>query len=115
MKVTTDDILKLLADGPLTSKQACEFFPGSDHRTVARVISDIRSRKVRRVRISGYVFDEDGTAKRYPRPVYALGKGPDAPKPAPLTGSEMTMRWYKKTRRPKAASSVWAWAQSFRR
>lgn len=50
------------------------------------------------IHICGYMPEVEGI-RRYPRPVYRLGPGVDAPRPAPLTDKQRKLRRKQKMKR----------------
>lgn len=101
MPLSVESLLDLFRQGAeLTREQVGTYFPGETARDVAKTIHQSR-RWTKRLRIVRWITDVPGK-KRYPRAVYAMANGkPDAPKPKPLTPSEMTERWRKKNLRAK--------------
>lgn len=92
---TTDRILALLQDEPLTKAEICEQL-GLTHDQVAAVLSRLR-KKTRdfdqRVYISSYTRIMLGQ-KQHTRARYALGKKRDAEKPAPIPTKERSLKSY---------------------
>lgn len=75
-------ILDLLAAGPADVHQLA----AAVHMTKQNMhthLKRIRAEPVRVIRIDHWI-DEASDARKYPRPHYALGSEPDAPKPCPL-------------------------------
>lgn len=75
-------ILDLLATGPASIHQiaaAIRLTKQNAHKHMHL----IRAEPVRLVRIAVW-YSRDPAARKYPRPYYALGSEPDAPKPCPL-------------------------------
>lgn len=105
----------LAACGPLTSAEVAAFFPASPHRDVAAVLSTMRAAARKQVHIVEWTRDVHAQ-RAQPRPVYALGDGPDAPRPAPQPLAEIARRYRDKRRIGKQVSrgprkipnSVWA-------
>jgi hypothetical protein len=63
-----------------------------------------RASKLRpkRLQIVAYVYESEGSPRYYPRAVYALGDGPDKPKPKP--DRNVVLRRYRNGRRKRIAS-----------
>lgn len=113
MKVTHKGVLVTLeACGPLTSAEVAEFFPGSLHRDVAAALSSMRTAVRKRVYISGWTRDVDGT-KAQSRAIYALGDQPDAPRPPNQPNKVVVARYRAKRARgkPRAPRSVFELAR----
>lgn len=107
MKVSHQAMRELLASvGPLTTREAAEFFSDSSHVNVSAVLSTMRTGVRKQVHIAEWTRD-NGHGKEYLRAVYALGDQPDAKKPRNLSNSERCKRWKAKRRIP-AINSVWA-------
>lgn len=107
MKVSHQAMRELLASvGPLTTREAAEFFSDSPHVNVSAVLSTMRHGARKQVYIESWTRD-NGHGKTYLRAVYALGDQPDAKKPRNLSNSERCKRWKAKRRIP-AINSVWA-------
>jgi hypothetical protein len=94
--------------GPLTMREVAQFFPDFNHRLVASFLSAMRATSVKHIYIQSWTMD--GSGRRYPRPVYALGNKPDARKPKRLSQAERC-REYRRRMKPPAnvANSVFAW------
>lgn len=77
-----DLILQALEQRPMTRAELCEF-TGIDHNVIAPVVTRMSKsspQRPQRIHIKTYIDDLDGM-KRYPRAVFALGKGINAKKP----------------------------------
>tara|TARA_R110000868_G_scaffold353573_2_gene614787 strand:- start:791 stop:1156 length:366 start_codon:yes stop_codon:yes gene_type:complete len=95
--------------GPLTMRDVAEFFPGVDYHRVSTTLSAMRNTVVnRQVYIKSWTME--GSGRRYPRPVYALGNQPDARKPKPPCNAKRQREWRQRRKSPKAVNSVFAWA-----
>ena len=90
-------ILALLREhGPMTRLALSDLLPGVSRCTLTKDIGYLRTaktkyggRKPKRVFIIRWDVDDAlGESMVYPRPVYALGNRPDAPKPPPKTQAE---------------------------
>ena len=92
---TTDRILELLQDEPLTKSEICEQLDLT-HDQVAAVLSRLR-KKTRtfdqRIYVSSYTRDMLGQ-KQHIRARYALGKKRDAAKPDPIPAKERNLKSY---------------------
>lgn len=95
--------------GPLTMREIAEFYPGLDYHDVAKYISAMRTCVVtKQLYIQSWTME--GVGRRYPRPVYALGDKRDATKPKPVSDSERAQKYRQSRKLPKAANSVFTWA-----
>lgn len=77
-------ILELLNDGPMTAAEITEALGLTNHHVssvMGRLVVE-NSRHPQRVHIKSWVHDHFGQ-RRYPRALYALGKGSNAKKPKP--------------------------------
>jgi hypothetical protein len=111
VKVTHQAMRELLASvGPLTSREAAEFFEDSSHMNVSAVLSTMRTAARKQVYIIEWARDIV-QEREYLRAVYALGDKPDARKPQPLTNAQKLARSRAKYRIPKV-NSVWTWGQA---
>lgn len=111
MKVTHAAVLDVLTRvGPLTSREVTEFFPGVSHENVSAVVSTLRNLATPRIHICAWTRD-NGHGKSYLRAVYAVGDGPEARKPRPLSNRERCARRRAKQRPVAAgtANSIWTW------
>jgi len=122
---TASKILNLLAEvGPMTRIEI-EKTLGSNPNDTATCLGYLRSRrtgyggsKPRQVRISGWERDDQGGSSRlYPRPVYALGSNPDAPKPPPVTQHDRNVKRWAASRLAertvaRVANSVFSYADA---
>ncbi len=97
MKVTHQGVRDVLADGPLLSQDLAAFFPGSTHRDVGGVLSTMRTARRKQVYIKEWTVDVLGQ-KHQPRPVYALGDKPCAPRPKRRPNAEIVARYRAKRR-----------------
>ena len=91
-----DRILEMLEDGPMTRAEICLNL-GREKDVIASIVSRLARDTVKagkRIHIKSYVWDMEGE-KRYPRAVYALGDGKDAPKPKPDTKANKSRYWAK--------------------
>lgn len=103
-------VLQALSDiGPLMAVDIVDYIqdivPSVTRSHVATAIVTLRYRKSgKMVYVKKWLRCEEGTSRRlYPRPVYALGDKPDAPKPRPLSDSEYQRRY--KAKRARGAYS----------
>lgn len=111
VKATHQTVRELLAQvGPLTAREAAEFFSGP-HRTVSAVLSTMRNGAQKQVYICAWTRD-NGYGKRYLRAVYDLGDKPDARRPRPITNAEVLANRRKRRAIPKVANSVWTWGMA---
>lgn len=109
VKVTHQAMRELLATvGPLTSREAAEFFFDSSPQNVAAVLSTMRTGARKQVYIAAWTRD-NGYGKTYLRAVYALGDQPDVRKMGRISNAESCQRWKAKRAIPKVANSVWNW------
>lgn len=109
MKVTHQAMRELLATvGPLTTREAAEFFPQSTHQNVAAVMSTMRKAARKQVYIVEWTR-EKVDAREYLRAVYTLGDRRDSPKPPRFTNAERCARRRAKNAIPKVANSIWTW------
>lgn len=80
---TVGEILSVLKEcGEMSSIEVAQEL-GLDRMNVATIMARMRkplSKKPKRIHVVRYVYDHEG-ARRYPRPVYAVGDLPDAKKP----------------------------------
>jgi hypothetical protein len=106
-KSMVDQVKDLLTEyGPMTAREiAAEL--GRGHRVITATICGIRQREPGVLRICKYERVIEGE-RDYPRPLYALEPGEDAPKPRPLLSKVRSARWRESVR--GQASSVWDWA-----
>lgn len=65
----------------------------------------------KRIYVIRWIYEDDG-ARRYPRPVYALGDLPDAKKPKASAAANSRLHY---ERNRNFANSVWQWATPPRR
>lgn len=89
---TTDRILLLLAEEPMTKAEICRRLELT-HDQVSNVLS--RLRRTKRIYIAEYTRHAVWQ-RMYLRAVYAVGSKPDAPKMAALTPSERSSRSHRK-------------------
>lgn len=82
---TVNKVLELLTEvGPLTGADLCEMI-GVTHDNLSGVLYRLRKptkTSPKRIYIKRYVFEYDN-ARRYPRPVFAIGDKPNANRPKP--------------------------------
>lgn len=104
---TTDRILLLLEERPLTKHEICQRL-GLTHDQVASVLTRLRKpSKAFGQRI--YICDYTRTVtngKTYLRAVYALGAEPDEPRPRPYTSREKQNRSYHLTMMKLKTNSI---------
>jgi hypothetical protein len=109
VKVSHQAMRELLATvGPLTSREAAEFFPSSTHQDAAAVMSTMRRAARKQVYVCEWTRESDH-GQTYLRAVYALGDRRDSPKPPRLTNAERCARRRAKNAIPKVANSIWNW------
>lgn len=77
--------------GPMTTAELV-LEVGASRATISRALTrlcapSLRPKGPRRVRIADWRDDSEGT-RRYMRPVYALGRSPDAPRPDRKTNAD---------------------------
>lgn len=89
---TTDRILLLLQQEPMTKAEICRRLELT-HDQVSNVLS--RLRRTKRIYIAEYTRHAVWQ-RMYLRAVYAVGSKPDAPKMAALTPSERSSRSHRK-------------------
>lgn len=100
-----DDMLKALAElGPMTTVEICSAIGTTKSKSGAILgrLMKASLTKPKRVYIYGWTQDAEG-ARRYPRPIYALGDKKDKPAPIPSKGENQ--RRYK-AKRAKMVNSV---------
>jgi len=64
----------------------------------------------KRIYITNWVDDDSTCSRRYLKAVYALGRAPNRPKPAPKSPAEASRDWRAKEK--TRVNSVWAWGRS---
>lgn len=97
--------------GPLTMRDIAAFYPHLHYRDVSKYLAAMRGCVVtKQLYIQSWTME--GYGRHYPRPVYALGDKRDAPKPKPISDSDRAKKYRQSRKLPKAASSVFAWADS---
>lgn len=94
----------LMEDGPMTAQDIAREL--GVRIEIARGMCG-KAKQCKQIRIVGWRRDED-SGRLYPRAVYAVGAGKDAPKPPPLTRREYNRRH--RGRKARAVPSVWALA-----
>lgn len=86
-------IVELLAERPRHTHELAVALPLSK-RNVTVYLNHLHGQG--RVHITRWVRDIDERDRMYPRPVYALGAGNDAPKPKPLNAHQRNARAWKR-------------------
>lgn len=104
-------VLELLEQrGPMTRAAICRAL-GATKSDVSPVISRLnRTLKSlpRRIYITGYTYEDEGSAIAYPRAVYALGSAPNRPKPPRTPAAEVKRRSAQKAK--TMVSSIFEYA-----
>ena len=85
--------------------------------TAASLLSLLRTetpRRPQRAHICDWTYDAEGTSKPYPRPVYRIGQGKDAPKPKPKTDAQKSRDHRAALRAQNRSVSVFNLAAGYR-
>ena len=78
----TDTIVALVQLGEMTAMELAEYLDIAryDAHAVLNRMNKRTKAGLKRIYVVRYIYDHDG-ARKYPRPVYAIGDKPDAKKP----------------------------------
>ena len=100
-------VLRMLdEEGPMTRAEICKRL-GRAKDEIAAVVSRLNKRSPvagKRIYVKEYVYDMEGE-RTYPRALYALGGGKDAPKPKP-DHKEVKRRYWARSQLKLKANSV---------
>lgn len=103
-------MIELIRDlGPLTASELADIL-GKDRRSIAKMANEQTKDMPRRpqtMRIVSYTSDHEG-GRKYPRPQYNVGTGPNARKPK--ADQNKVKREYRRRLKGKLLNSVWALA-----
>jgi hypothetical protein len=119
LSVSSQIVALLREHGPMTRLALGGLIPGVGLNTLSTAVTYLAKdrtkyggRKVKRVYIKRWDVDDAlGDSRVYPRPVYAAGNRPNAPKPAPKSQTERNKaRWAKKRIGRGVPNSVFALA-----
>jgi len=101
--------------GPMTGAEISQEINYPIRRThgITQRLRKELPKRPKRIYVKDYVFDDDG-ARRYPRPVFALGDLPDKPKPK-SDPKEIRARY--EAKKKLKVNSVWmlGWSREKRR
>lgn len=101
----------LYAYGPMTGREVAQMLNLPNdlvNKTLRRMREPSKRQKplgVRRVHISAWVTDAEGERK-YPRPVYTLGHGPNKPQPKGASRNEIVRTYARKKRNMRRMNFV---------
>lgn len=98
----SQQVLDALATGPMTTRELAAELPGLEFNYIRAVVAEQRAHG--RLHVKAWQREEEG-GRLYPRAVYAMGPGKDAPRPAPLTKAEQNARH--RARKAVRVASVW--------
>ena len=78
----TDTIAAIVEFGELTAMELADYLEITryDAHAVLNRVNKRTKSGIKRIYVVRYIYDHDG-ARKYPRPVYAIGDKPDAKKP----------------------------------